>query len=111
MTIDEPRRDARAVLRNRNFQFFLVVTFLSSVSAQMITITVGWELYDRTGSAFYLGLIGLVELVPVVLLALPAGQIVDRHDRKLVAFGAFAVIALASFLLSIVSFTAAPLIL
>src|SRR3954468_24380627 len=109
MSVGDPKHNPRAVLKRRNFQFFLGITFLSSVCAQMITIAVGWELYDRTGSAFNLGLVGLVELVPVVLLALPAGQVVDKHDRKVVALGAFAVIALASFCLAVVSFATAPL--
>jgi MFS family permease len=43
---------------------------------------VSWEVYDRTGQALYLGLIGLVLAVPVLVLALPAGMAADRYPRR-----------------------------
>ena len=68
-----------------------ILTFASSWPAvssytlgeQMLTVAIGWELYNRTHSALALGLIGLVQIVPVFLFSLPAGQIADRFNRKL----------------------------
>ena len=48
----------------------------------MLQVALGWELYERTGSALALGLIGLATALPVVILALPAGDLADRMDRK-----------------------------
>ena len=48
----------------------------------MLQVALGWELYERTGSAFALGLVGLATALPVVILALPAGDLADRMDRK-----------------------------
>ena len=48
----------------------------------MQSVAVGWELYERTGSATALGLVGLVQVLPVLLLAIPAGHAADRYNRK-----------------------------
>jgi MFS family permease len=55
---------------------------LGVIGWQMLQVALGWELYERTGSALALGLVGLVTAIPVVLLALPAGHLADRMDRK-----------------------------
>ncbi len=53
---------------------------------QMLMVAVGWQMYDLTGSAWDLGLVGLLQFLPAVLLALPAGHLIDRHHRaRLVA--------------------------
>ncbi len=48
----------------------------------MLTVAVGWELYERTHSAMNLGLVGLTQFLPMVLMTLPAGHVADNHDRK-----------------------------
>lgn len=48
----------------------------------MLQVALGWELYERTHSALALGLVGLATALPVVILALPAGHLADRVDRK-----------------------------
>ena len=45
----------------------------------------GWQGYELTRSAFYLGLIGLAQFLPMFLLTLAVGHVADRHDRRLVA--------------------------
>lgn len=50
----------------------------------MLGVAVGWQLYDLTGSALDLGLVGLVQFVPTVLLTLVVGQVADRSDRRLI---------------------------
>jgi MFS family permease len=50
----------------------------------MLGVAVGWQLYSLTGSALDLGLVGLVQFVPMVLLTLVVGQVADRYDRRVV---------------------------
>src|SRR5207245_5341788 len=71
-----------AVLRNRDFSLYLIARFIAALGSQMLTVAVGWELYERTGSALKLGLVGLTQVAPMVLLLLPAGHVADNHDRK-----------------------------
>ena len=51
----------------------------------MLGVAVGWQLYDLTGSALDLGLVGLVQFAPMVALTLIVGQVADRYDRRLIA--------------------------
>jgi MFS family permease len=73
----------------------------------MQTVAVGWDLYERTGSALALGGVGLVQVLPVVALTLPAGHVVDRWSRKRVLIGALLLMLLSSLGLAAVSFTKA----
>jgi len=50
---------------------------------QMLMVALGWQMYDLTGSAWELGLVGLAQFLPALLLTLPAGHLVDQHDRRL----------------------------
>jgi MFS family permease len=94
-----------ATLRIPDFRLLLIGNFVGSFGLQMQATAVGWELYDRTHSAYALGFVGLVQVVPLFVLALHAGHFVDTHDRRRVliwansAFGAAAVgLALLSWL-------------
>src|SRR5436190_4239702 len=75
-----------AVLRNRDFSLYLTARFIASLGQQMLTVAVGWELYERTHSALALGLVGLTQMVPMILFTLPAGHLADNHDRKRIIF-------------------------
>ena len=75
-------QDPYAVLRNRDVALYLVGRLVASLGQQMLTLAVGWELYERTHSALALGLVGLTQMVPMVLFTLPAGHVADNHDRK-----------------------------
>jgi len=66
------------------------------VGFQMLGVAVGWQLYDLTGSALDLGLVGLVQFVPMVLLTLVVGQVADRSDRRLIVVGCEVVKAAAA---------------
>lgn len=50
----------------------------------MLGVAVGWELYELTGSALDLGLVGLAQFLPMILLTLVVGQVADRCDRRLI---------------------------
>lgn len=85
--------DPFAALRVGEFRRFLFGNFLATFGWQMQTMAVGWELYERTRQTLHLGLIGLVQILPGILLALPVGHIVDRSDRRNVMRGALLTVA------------------
>jgi len=84
---------------------------LGVIGWQMLQVALGWEIYERTHSAFALGLVGLVTVVPVVVLALPAGHLSDRADRMKIVLAAQAVFASMSLSLAAVSHWKGPIIL
>src|SRR5467141_4827822 len=95
--------DSSSLLRHRSFLLFLLTRSFSRFSSQVAAVAIGWQLYDLTGSALDLGLVGLVHFVPVVVLTLVVGQVADRYDRRAVVVvceiaqaGATAVLALGS---------------
>ncbi len=76
------------LLQDRSFVSFWLARTSSSFGFQMLSIIVGWQIYSQTHSAFWLGMIGLVQFFPSVILALPAGHIADQFDRRrVVMFG------------------------
>jgi MFS family permease len=75
---------------------YLVARFVASLGQQMLTVAVGWELYERTNSALALGLVGLTQMIPMILFTLPAGHVADNHDRKRIIILMTLIIALAS---------------
>lgn len=74
--------DPYEALRIRDYRRFLLAGITATVGGQVQGVAIGWELYERTRSATVLGLVGLVQFLPVVLLALPAGHAADRYRRK-----------------------------
>jgi len=74
--------DHYQALRFRNFRLLLMDDIVRSLGGQIFHVAIGWEIYNRTNSALALGLIGLAQLVPVLLLAPLAGHIADRYSRK-----------------------------
>lgn len=67
----------------RDFRLFWAAVFTLSLAAQMAAVAIGWQVYEISGRALDLGLIGLFEFLPLPLLALPAGQLADRVSRRL----------------------------
>jgi len=66
-----------------------------------------WEIYSRTGSKMDLGWIGLVQALPVMILALPAGHVADRYDRRKVVMAAQVVAVICSIALAALSWVSA----
>src|SRR5450432_147860 len=73
---------AGALLTQRSFLYFLLSRSLSRFSSQVAAVAIGWQIYDLTGSAFVLGMVGLVQFLPTALLVFVAGQAADRYERK-----------------------------
>src|SRR5947209_11200236 len=105
-----PNEHPYAVLRNRDFRLFLISRFVASFGQQMLTVAVGWELYERTHSALALGLVGLTQMGPMILFTLPAGHVADNFERKQIIISMTAVIACASLGLTLISALQAPVV-
>ncbi|MEY9753570.1 MFS family permease [Bradyrhizobium yuanmingense] len=73
---------AGELLRHPAFLFFLLSRSLSRFSSQIAAVAIGWQIYDLTGSAFDLGMVGLVQFLPTALLVFVAGHAADRYERK-----------------------------
>ncbi len=73
---------------------FMAGRFSAVLGSQIASTTAGWQIYERTGDPWYLGLVGLVELLPVLALILPAGNMADRKPRRHIAVMAHGVLAL-----------------
>jgi MFS family permease len=77
--------DSAVLFAHPAFALLWCSRVLSNVAFNMLGVAVGWQLYDLTGSALDLGLVGLAQFAPIVLLTLIVGQVADRYDRRLVA--------------------------
>ncbi len=64
------------------FMRFWYARLAGTTGNQMLMVAVGWQMYDLTGSAWDLGLVGLLQFLPALLLTLVAGHVADRHDRS-----------------------------
>jgi MFS family permease len=73
---------AGALLKYRPFLLFLLSRSFSRFATQIGAVAIGWQVYDMTGSAFQLGMIGLVQFLPTALLLFVAGHAADRYERK-----------------------------
>ncbi len=91
------------VLRNPNFRAFLAARGLASLSGLMLTVAVGWHVYDLTHSAFALGMVGLSQFLPALLLALPAGLAADRYERRTLLVAGMSLEAVVAALLLVIS--------
>ena len=76
------KHDAYAVLRVGDFRLFLIFRFFTTIAFQMQGLIVAWQMYKLTGDPLALGLIGLAEALPNIVVALFAGHAADRYNRK-----------------------------
>jgi MFS family permease len=83
LVLDNPNRVIRDPLfKQPDFRRFWMMRTSASLVMQIQAVAVGWHVYDLTSDPFALGFIGLVQFLPALLLALPAGQLVDRLPRR-----------------------------
>jgi MFS family permease len=72
--------------RQRSFMRMWFSRLAGTTGNQMLMVAVGWQMYELTGSAWDLGLVGLFQFVPALLLTLVAGHVADRlHRGRIVA--------------------------
>ena len=79
--VTSPARDDR-LLHHRPFALFWSARICTSFAYQMQSVAIGWRVYELTGSPFDLGLVGLAQFMPVLLLTLLVGHVADRYDRR-----------------------------
>ena len=103
--------DPYAALREGNFRLLLTGQLITSLTGQMVSFAIAWELWLRTHSAFALGLVGLVQVVPIILLALPGGHVADQYNRKKVIAITQVLLAACSLGLALLSFFQGSLLL
>ncbi|MBB6444378.1 MFS transporter [Bacillus benzoevorans] len=75
-----------SLLKQTSFGKFWLARVLSSASFQMLSVAIGWQMYDITQDAFSLGFVGLAQFIPMVLLTLFVGQAADRFDRRRIVY-------------------------
>lgn len=74
--------DPYAALRLPAFWLYASGWLVSVIGEQIMEVAVGWDVFRRTGSMMALGWVGLIAALPVIVLALPAGHLADRWDRR-----------------------------
>ena len=72
----------RVLIGHRQFLLYFCARTCSEFSAQIGAVAVGWQIYALTGSAFDLGMVGLVQFIPTAVLVFVAGHAADRYDRR-----------------------------
>nr|WP_272209892.1 MFS transporter [Marinicella sp. W31]MDC2875730.1 MFS transporter [Marinicella sp. W31] len=77
--------------RHRGYALYFYSRFLGTFAVQIVSVAVGWQMYEETGNAFYLGLIGLFQFLPSLFLTLVTGTIADRYNRRMIAAVCFGV--------------------
>ena len=82
--LDLPVDPSTPLFRVRPFRQLFITRVASTTAVQMLAVAVGWHVYELTDSALHLGMIGLVQVLPPVVLMLVIGQVADRINRRLV---------------------------
>ena len=105
------QHDPYAALRQPDFRLLLTGRFITAFGNEMLTFAIAWELWLRTHDAFVLGMGGLMQVIPVILLSLPAGHVADPYTRRRIVLIAELSLALCVLGLGWLSYTKGPLYL
>jgi MFS family permease len=92
-------RFSREAPLSASFHRFLWTRLLGTAANQILMVALAWQMYDLTSRAWDLGMVGLMQFVPALLLTLPAGQLVDRVDRRAVLAAALVLQAIVAIVL------------
>jgi MFS family permease len=98
--------DPYAALRITHYRDYLLGSSLALIGRQAVTAAAIWQVYEWTHSATALGLVGLINVLPLLALSLPAGAIADRHDRRRLIAAGTSVIAVVNVALGALAFWA-----
>jgi MFS family permease len=93
------------LLQQQPFVLFWIARLASSMGYQMLALVIGWQVYQLTNNPLDLGLVGLIQFVPAVLLTLLIGHAADRYDRRSIIRTAQCLSALAALLIMLALFT------
>lgn len=86
MSLADPDVARGRLLADKRFRLFWIGRVLSTSGFQIAGVVVGWKIYADTGSALALGFVGLAQFLPMLLLTFVVGQVVDRLDRRRIAY-------------------------
>jgi MFS family permease len=84
MSAPSPAHDRYAAFRHSSYARFFGARFATTFASQIVSVAVGWQVYDLTRNPFDLGLVGLVQFAPALLLVLVTGAASDRFGRRLI---------------------------
>lgn len=79
---EQPRHDPLAALRQPNYALFAGGRLASATAMTMLNAAIAWQVYEISGSAFQLGMLGLARFFPSLGMSLVGGAVADSHDRK-----------------------------
>ncbi|MET0400374.1 MAG: MFS transporter [Longimicrobiaceae bacterium] len=100
------RHDSYASFRFPAFRWYIASLLAATFGVQIQGLVVGWQVYEQTGDPLALGLIGLAEVVPFIGVALYAGHVADRADRRVLCLASLAVLAACS--VALLAFSLSP---
>lgn len=104
MSAEPNRHDPYAALRIANFRDYLGGSFFALMGRQAVVAAATWQVYQWTNSSTALGLVGLVNVLPLLALSLHAGALADRHDRRRLIVLGTAAVAVVNFALAALAF-------
>ncbi|MDP2121461.1 MAG: MFS transporter [Hoeflea sp.] len=96
MQAPAPADDKYAAFRHRAFALYFISRFLSTFGLQIVSVAVGWQIYDLTRDPFDLGLVGLIQFLPALVLILFTGAAADRYGRRTIMLVCEIIIGLAA---------------
>src|SRR5690606_11458151 len=102
-TSDATQNERYAAFRHGAFTRYWLARALTSFATQIVSVAVGWQIYDLTRNPFDLGLVGIIQFAPALLLSLVPGAVAGRFGRRMImglSIGLEAVCACALFLLT-----------
>lgn len=97
------KSDAFTAVRNSNFRYFLGYRFFMTMATLMQSVIVSWHMYYLTHNVLWLGLIGLVEVIPQISISLFAGHYIDLWNRKKIVRNSTIILLIGSSILAIYS--------
>jgi len=99
------RHDPYRAFRYENYRYYVIGWFIATLGTQIQGVAIGWEMYQRTGEALSLGLVGLAQGLPVMLFSIPAGFVADRFSRRYVVMTSLVGMSITSLALAFLSIT------
>jgi MFS family permease len=97
--------DPYAAFRIPEYRIYVIGWFVAMLGTRIQSVAIGWEMYQRTGEPLSLGLVGLAQAVPTMLLALPAGYLADRFNRPKLMIISLVAMTMTSTGLALLSYT------
>jgi MFS family permease len=102
--LEERPRDPYSAWRHRDFTLFSIGWATALLGLQVQSTAIGWEVFQHTGRPLDLAWVGLVQAIPILALALPAGYVADRFDRRIVVMITQSAVCLCSMALGVISY-------